>query len=125
MVVKRIGFTMVEMIVVIVIIGVLSAGTFVSLKHLYQRAAKSKALSELSFDSQIVVDQIAALLYDRVPNSVYGYEANRTNKEPVRDITGNSFKIVEWYGLVSEALKAGYYSGFVDMDDSNSNTIRT
>ena len=118
---------MVEMIVVIVIMGVLSAGTFVSLKHLYQRVAKSKALSELSFDSQLIVDQIAALLYDRVPKKVWGYENNISNKKSIYDITGGNYKIVEWYGTANEYLKEGNYSGFIDMDvsDKSSNTLKT
>ena len=122
---KRYGFTLVEMIMVIVIMGILSAGTFVSLKHLYQRVAKSKALSELSFDSQIVVDQVSALIYDRVPNSVYGYDVS-LNKKSIYEIVGSDYKIVEWTGLASESLKRGDYSGFVDMDASDGNkTIKT
>ena len=123
---KKFGFTMVEMIVVIVVMGILSAGTFVSLKHLYQRTAKSKTLSNLSNDSQIIVDQIAALMYDRVPSAVWGYEENVTNKETIYNIVSGDYRIVEWYGVASESLKAGHYSGFVDMDDSDGNrTLRT
>ncbi|HIP19954.1 MAG TPA: type II secretion system protein [Sulfurimonas sp.] len=125
MVMKTRGFTLVEMIMVIVIMGILSAGTFVSLKHLYQRVAKSKALSELSFDSQIIVDQIAALLYDRVPSRVWGYEVNAVNPAQIYEITGSDFKILEWYGTATEAMKAKYYSGFVDMDASDRDTNTT
>ena len=118
---------MVEMIVVIVIMGILSAGTFVSLKHLYQRVAKSKALSELSFDSQLIVDQVSALLYDRVPKKVWGYEDNILNKKSIYDITGGNYKIVEWYGTANEYLKEGNYSGFIDMDasDKSIKTLKT
>ena len=124
---KKHGFTMIEMIVVIVIMSVLSLGTMVSIKHLYQRVAKSKALSELSFDSQLVVDQVSALLYDRVPKMVWGYEGNITNKTQIYEITSNGYKIVEWYGTASESYKRGDYSGFIDMDDSNksNNELRT
>ena len=118
------GFTLVEMIMVIVVLGILSAGTFVSLKHMYQRVAKSKAISELSFDSQIIVNQISMMLRERVPRKVWGYETNATNKTQIHDIVGGDFVILEWYGTASESLKAGHYSGFVDMDasDRDSNT---
>ena len=120
------AFTLVEMIMVIVIMGILSVGTFVSLKHLYQRVAKSKALSELSFDSQIVVDQVSALLYDRVPISVLGYDKNG-NPTSIYEIEDENLTVLEWHGTASEYLKAGNYSGFVDMNasDRTSNTIVT
>ena len=119
--VKLRAFTLVEMIIVIVIMGILSAGTFVSLKHLYQRVAKSKALSELSFDSQIVLSQVSALLYDRVPISVVGYDING-NSISIYDITDENLTLLEWRGTASEYLKAGYYSGFVDMNASSRDT---
>jgi len=113
------AFTLVEMIISIVILGILSAGTFVAIKHLYLRVAKSKAMSELSFDSQIVVDQISALLYDRVPSSVIGSnDANGNDFNSIYAID-NNFTILEWIGISSEALRAGYYSGFVDLDKSD------
>ena len=113
------AFTLVEMIISIVILGILSAGTFVAIKHLYLRVAKSKAMSELSFDSQIVVDQISALLYDRVASSVIGSnDANGSNFGSIYAID-NNFTILEWIGISSEALRAGYYSGFVDLDNSD------
>ncbi len=119
---KKSAFTMVEMITVIVVMGILSAGTFVSLKHLYQRVAKSKALSELSFDSQLIADQTAALLYERVPRQVWGYKANSTDKTSIYDIDTDDVVILEWYGTASEYLKEGNYSGFVDMNASNGST---
>jgi prepilin-type N-terminal cleavage/methylation domain-containing protein len=118
------AFTLVEMIISIVILGILSAGTFVSIKHLYLRVAKSKAMSDLSSDSQVVVDQISALLYDRVPSSVIGSnDANGSNFSSVYGISG-TYPILEWIGTASEALKARQYSGFVDLDGSN-RTSRT
>lgn len=117
------AFTLIEIIVTIVILGILSAGTFVSLKHLYLKVANSKALSDLSSDSQVVVDQISALLYDRVPSSVIGYKSDGTF-ESIYNL-GSSYNVIEWIGVASEAQKAGYYSGFVDLNRSDKilNTI--
>ncbi len=117
---KNRAFTLVEIIITIVILGILSAGTFVSLKHLYIKVAKSKTLSDFSSDSQVVVDQISALLYDRIPSSVIGYKSDGTFGSIYN--LASSYSIVEWIGIASEAQKAGYYSGFVDLNKSDKNT---
>jgi len=120
--VKLRAFTLIEMIMVIVILGILSAGTFVSLKHLYLRVAKSKALSELSLDSQIIVNQISSLLYDRVPSSVIGYDDNTSKFESLYSLS-STYNILEWIGVGVESFKRGDYSGFVDLDDSNASSL--
>lgn len=117
------GFTLIELIVTIVILSVLSAGTFVALEHLYLRSAKSKALSELSFESQRIVDQIASLMYDRIPSSVIGYNPLIPRFESIYQVDAN-FTILEWIGVASEAHKVGAYSGFVDMNASDGITKR-
>lgn len=115
------AFSLVEVIVVIVILGVLSVGTFVSLKHLYIRTAKSKALSELSLESQILLNQISSLLQKRVPSSVIGYDGN-TTFESIYTLS-STYHILEWIGLSSESFKKGDFSGFVDLDDSNASSL--
>lgn len=117
------GFTLIEIIVTISILAILSAGTLISVKHLYIRVAKSKALSNLSSDSQLISDQISTLLYERVPSSVIGYSADGNFSSLYA--LNTQFEILEWIGTASEAMNAGYYSGFVDMDksDKQSNTL--
>jgi len=114
------AFTLIEVIVTIAILGILSAGTFVALKHLYLRSAKSKAISELSFSSQIVVDQIAALLYQRVPASTIGSNS-AGDFRPIDQIYDANYTILEWIGVDAEAYTKGAYSGFIDMDASDKN----
>jgi prepilin-type N-terminal cleavage/methylation domain-containing protein len=112
------AFTLIEVIITIAILGILSAGTFVALKHLYLRSAKSKAISELSFSTQVVVDQIAALLYQRVPASTIGSNS-AGDFRPIDQIYDANYTILEWIGVDAEAYTKGAYSGFIDMDASD------
>lgn len=118
------AFTMIEIIVVIVIMGILSLGTLISIKHLYIRASKTKTISDFSINSQIVLNQISSLLYNRVPLSTIGYNPNNGNFQSIYDINSN-FTILQWIGIASESYIQRDYSGFVDMDksDKNTNTI--
>lgn len=111
------AFTLIEVIVTIVILGILSAGTFVSLEHLYLRSAKSKAFNDLSMISQISLDHISALMYERVPSSVIGYNPSSNTFQSIFAVDTN-FTILEWIGIASEAHKLRAYSGFVDMNAS-------
>jgi prepilin-type N-terminal cleavage/methylation domain-containing protein len=120
------AFTLIEMIFTLIILSILSIGTFISIKHLYQRVAKSRAISDLSSNSQVIVDEISSLLYDRVPTSVIGYNPGSDNFKSIYQLQGN-FHILEWIGTATEALKKGDYSGFIDMDGSNkaNNTVKS
>ncbi len=123
---KTSAFTLIEMIIVIIIAGILSTGTFIALQKIYLKAAKSKAINELSQNSELVSSQIFALLYDRVPSTVIGYDTNTSNFQSIYDIN-NSYNVLEWIGTARESFEHRDYSGFIDMDDSNAsnNTLKS
>ncbi len=116
----RKAFTLVEIIITIVILGILSAGTLVSIKHLYLKVAKTKALSDLSSDSQVIVDQISSLFSDRVPSSVIGYKKDGSF-ETIYNLN-STYNVIEWIGVASESFKSGYYSSFIDLNASDKAT---
>lgn len=115
------AFTLIEMIFVIVVMGILSIGTFSFLNHIYKRSAKTKIITDLSFGSQVAVDQISALLYERIPQSVIGYRPSDRSFVSIYELDG-TYPVLEWIGYANEALRAGEYSGFVDMDGSDRDT---
>lgn len=115
------AFTLIEVIIAIVILGILSAGTFVSIKNLYLKVLKSKSISDLSSDSQNLADQLSLLLYERLPNSVIGYDGNTTFSSIYS--LDKTYHVLEWIGTSIEPLKKREYSGLVDMDDSNETTL--
>ena len=112
------AFTLIEMIVVIAIAGILSAGTFIALKEIYLRSSKSKAISELSQNSELVSSQIASLLYDRVPSSVIGYDTVSKNYQSIYEIN-STYNVLEWIATAKESFEHRDFSGFVDMNASN------
>lgn len=116
MVMKK-AFTLVEIIFVLVIMSVLSAGTFKAVEAIYTRSAQAKALTDLSLQSQIVLDQLSVLLYNRIPNSVIGYSPSTSTCEPISELT-TARPVIEWLAMADDALLLGAYDGFVDMNAS-------
>lgn len=116
--VKKGGFTLIEIIFVIVISAILSMGTFKAVEALYIRTAKAKAVTDMTLRSQIVLDQIGVLLYNRVPNSVIGYSTSDNTCEAISDLT-DSRPVLEWFGTMDDKLVEGKYDGFIDMGASD------
>ncbi len=118
------GFTLIEMIFVVVLSSILAAGTFKAMEALFVRSAKAKAITELSMQSQIVLDQIGIMLYNRVPNSVIGSTTGFGSCQPINEIT-SSHNTLQWLGTMDDELIARRYDGFVDLalSDSSTNTL--
>jgi len=112
------GFTMVELIITIVIMGILSAGAYISLTKLFTRSAQSKAISDLSFESVLISHQIGALLAQRVPSTVIGYDPTQNKFESVYALS-DKYPVLEWIANDNEGLQSGMFSGFIDLDRSD------
>ena len=121
MAVRRGAFTLIEIVIVIVISATLSVGTFKAIGALYIRSMKAQALTRLSLDSQIVLDQLGALLDGRIPASMIGYDPSDGSFTPLAESTSPK-PVMEWISTAKEALILRNYSGFVDMDGSDSAT---
>lgn len=117
----RRGMTLIEIILVLVVLAILSAGSFKAIDAIYTRSAQAKALTELSLQSQIVLDQVSMLLYNRIPNSVIGYTPGGVC-EPISDLS-TARPILEWIGTADDELLRGEYDGFVDMNASDKSTF--
>lgn len=118
--IQKKAFTLIEMIFVVLISGILAVGTFKALEALYTRSAKAKAVTDLSLRSQIVLDQIGVMLYNRIPNSVIGWDPTSSTCEAITDIT-SSKPVLEWLGTMDDELIERKYDGFVDMQKSDKN----
>lgn len=104
------------MIFVVVISGVLAIGSFKAFEALYIRSAKAKAVGDLSMQSQIVLDQLSQLLYNRIPNSVVGYDGS--DCDPI-EMLGAGKNVLEWIATDEAQLLEQKYGGFVDLNASS------
>ena len=128
MAMRRSGFTLIEMIITLVISAILSVGTMIALKGIYEKTVRTKHLSLLSLDSQIIADRVSTMLYDRIPSTALGYDPVGNSILSIYNITPtDSMSIFEWYGEAIDLKNSGNYSGFIDMDASNepTNTINS
>ncbi len=116
---RRRAFTLIEIVMVIAVAGILAVGTFKALSALFVRSAKARAVTELSLVSQSVLDQLGVLLYARVPGSVIGYDPSDGSYGAIGRLASPK-PVLEWIGTAEESLKRRDYSGFVDMNASDS-----
>ncbi|GAB6073453.1 type II secretion system protein [Nautilia lithotrophica] len=137
------AFTLVELMIVVVILGILGTISIEILQNTFRNYIKTKELNKLSFKTDLTLNIIAAKLKNRIKNSVIAVECNATlpssnsqsciNNSNKNFITvsnldpSNSYKypVLEWL-YVSEYSKRGMWSdslkriqpgwsGFVDL----------
>jgi len=113
------GYTLIEMILVVVISAILAIGTFKALQAIYLRSAKARTLTELSLSSQIALDQISAMLYNRVPGTTIGYSPDGGICEGIDELTATR-PVLEWIGKAEDENIWRYYDSFIDIDTSGS-----
>ncbi len=117
---KKDAFTLLEMIFVVVISATLAMGSFKAMQALYLRSAKAKAVTDMTLRSQIVLDQIGVFLYNRIPNSVIGYDSTSGDCDPITELDDTkTYTVLEWLGTMDDELLKGDYDGFIDLGDSN------
>ncbi len=110
------GFTLMEMVVVVVITAILSVASFKAISMLVIKSFKAKEQTRLSLESQIALDQLSSLLQYRIPASAIGYDPGSGDFVSLSDIqSGSRYKILEWISRAFDDYRAGRYSGFVDM----------
>lgn len=118
----RRGFSMVELIMTIVIMGILAGGTYISLSKLYIKKAKLKAISQLSQDTSRISNQIATLLANRIPSTVIGYDMSDGSFESIYALS-KQYGVLEWLSVDFENYRAKNYSGFIDFDACDKNSF--
>jgi hypothetical protein len=124
------SFTLIEIIFVIVILGLISVGSFKAIQMLYERYYQVNTITKFSILSQTVSDEISNTLYYRVPLSAIGYNPDEDEFKKLEDIDSDKYRIFEWISEAYDAKKhfglinQNYgYSGFIDLEASDRNTL--
>ena len=135
--VKRRAFTMIEMIMVIVILGIVSMiGTNI-IANMYESYIRTQIINELQQKTELTINQITKRLKYRIKPSVIS--KNRTNPNDFKELSNDDnvvvYNVLEWIGYDNESFMGEWngtrhtpgWSGFVDLDapDTNVSRIRT
>lgn len=122
-------FTLIEIIFVIVILGLISVGSFKAIEMLYQRYHQVNAITKFTILSQTLLDEVSTILYYRTPLTAIGYSPTDGDFKKLEDIDDDKYTIFEWISEANDAkkhfgLEMGMgYSGFIDMSASNRDTL--
>jgi len=112
----RRGFTLIELVFVIVVIGILSKFGVELLYKSYEAYVLSNTFNRLTNESELAVKQIANRLSYRIKDTVVARTSPAGAVVPVGSITGNE-NVLEWMGIDSDGWRAASptWSGLIDL----------
>nr|WP_314239061.1 prepilin-type N-terminal cleavage/methylation domain-containing protein [uncultured Campylobacter sp.] len=117
------AFTLLELMVVIVIIGLLSHMGIQMTLNIYRSYLQSRAINTLETQTELVLEQISKRLAIRVRGSTIGKQpaANGNGAFVSTSAAGlnNTFSILEWVTYSYESFQDGGWSGFADLSSPN------
>lgn len=124
------AFTMLELVMVIVILGIVSSIGADIIANLYENYIKTRAINRLQAQTELVLDQIAKRLTYRIKPSVIARNDGNFSDYVFLPNANNTYKILEWIGKDNEGfrgIKNPGWSGFIDLDsiDTNKTQIKT
>ncbi|MBL1243627.1 MAG: type II secretion system protein [Sulfurimonas sp.] len=121
---RRLGFTMIELIFVIVIMGIIGKFGVEFLAQAYKSFIFSSINNGLQAKSQFAVEMIASRLQYRIKDSVI--TRSSTDFLSIGNASGSSYKILEWVGSDIEGFRGTTkpsWSGIIDINASSATLL--
>ena len=124
------GFTFIEMIFVMVIMGILAKFGAEIFRNVYLNYNQSTANNILQADTELVLQQVGNRLQYRIKDSLIGRKSNG-DFMPMNSINDSNYTTVEWVGydidgwLGDAASTNPTWSGFIDVGDVPNATINS
>ncbi len=118
------AFTMIELVMVIVVMGIVASIGADIIANLYNNYLKTRSINRLQAQTEAVLDQVAKRLKYRIKDSVIAKKVNAFVALP--DATENH-NIIEWIGKSNESFLGEHngtrvvpgWSGFIDLHNFN------
>ncbi len=132
---KKRAFTLIEIVMVIVVLGIVAMiGTNI-ITHMYEGYIRSRVINKLQADSEQILDQISKRLQYRIKDSVVAsIDGNLLSYKKLSDPTiTTNYNVLEWIGydnegMIGEWVSAGGinrfagWSGFIDLDNASTDS---
>lgn len=116
------AFTMLELVMVIVILGIVASIGAEIIAKLYENYLKTRSINKLQVQTELVLDQIAKRLQFRIKDSVRAINTTTGNSRALPDANA-THNVIEWIGISNESFIADGWSGFIDLDSPNTDGI--
>ena len=130
---SKAAFTLVEIIMVIIVLGIVSMiGTNI-IAHMYENYMRSKYINELEQKTELALEIITHRLQYRVKSSAIVREKGTNNTQWLNSEDLNaSYDMLEWIGYEYESFRGENngtmtipgWSGFVDLNNSETNATQ-
>ena len=136
------SFTLIELIIALVIVGILATIAIQVLLKVYQNYVFTKATNALVYKTDLILNTIASKIENRVANSVIASECNVTNNECIKGIIkgfdslqninrdeSSKYPVIEWLSKDIYSKRGEWngsqiipgWSGFVDLNQTKKN----
>ena len=122
------AFTLLELVVVIVVLGIIAMMSFNAIMNIYSNYFQTRTVNELETQTEIALEQISKRLEHRIKPSVIARKPSG-GFLPLNDSRVNlnsGYEILEFipyayeiFNDVPSGNKAGRYSGYVDLANSS------
>lgn len=124
--IKKKAFTMLELVMVIVILGIVSSIGADIITKLYENYIKTRAINRLQAQTDLILDQIAKRLEFRIKDSVIARNDQVFLDFVALTDANESYDVLEWIGRDNESFLGSWdgvsntpgWSGFIDLDSN-------
>jgi len=121
---KKSAFTMIELVMVIVVLGIVASIGADIIARMYENYIKTRAINRLQAQSEIVLNEIAKRLQFRIKDSVIARNNSNFSDYVSLSDANDSYQILEWIGKDDDSFKGVSmpgWSGFIDLDSNMTN----